>query len=417
MSGGMADIVIEAVVNTERAKANLHGLVRTIDSGLKGVQNSASAAFKPIDSVLADIDSSLARNKKRFDMNALSVLFFGQAIQQAGLAIARFGTKAFNDVSHSVEGAVTQTDYLNSSMTYLGFVVGQALEPVLAFLVPIIDAISEWVSEHQGLTAAIVTSMIVIGGALALYGILKLGITGVMNAAKDAYGAFTSLSSALTGVKVPTALDQIKTLFAVGIVAGIVACLFWIFKLQETMGGWGEFGKSVIRGVLRVFMLLAAGVAGVAAEIGNAFQAAWNFVLDGLENMINKAVVYINKFINGINEVFGTSIGELGGVDFSGMKADVKDFGDSFIETYSDMMDAYFKFEQQYLAPEKGYASFGGMLPDYTKQAQAAVDAAITQPASQSTVVYNNNTVNINADTTAGMEQVKAALIASGVSI
>lgn len=409
------DVVINARANVAEAVYDLRRLQNEVNKGAR--VSFKTLAVQQEQAAQAQTKLNKVLGKTPFAGWALSIMFAGMALKQMSMSVARFGVKAFQDISHSVEGTVTQSDYLNASMTYMGFVIGQALEPVLAWLVPIVDKISDWVNEHPKLTAALVTSGIVLGGLLMLWGGLKLAINGVSDAYNLTKLVFGKLASALSSMPGLTWASALRVALAVGIVAGIIAVLVWIYKLQDAIGGWGEFFKSVVRGILRVLVILISAVSGVVAEIKNAFDWVWNEIVAGVEWFVNKVIAGVNLIIKAINKVRGedNQIDLVPKVDFGGATAEVKKFGQSFMETYGNMMESYVDWEEKYLAPEKGYAEMGGLLPKYAEDAAAQVKAA-TETTNNSNVVYNNNTINISADTSSGMEQVKQAFAAYGVT-
>jgi hypothetical protein len=133
---------------------------------------------------LGDVQAeALKKVQKPFAGWAMSIMFAGMALQRFSMSIYKFGTKAFQEISHSVEGTVTNTDMLQGSMKYLGFTVGQALEPVVAFLIPIIDKISEWVERNPKLTATITTLGIALGSIFMVGGMGVLAINGFIDLA------------------------------------------------------------------------------------------------------------------------------------------------------------------------------------------------------------------------------------------
>jgi hypothetical protein len=110
---------------------------------------------------------------------AMSIMFAGMAMKNAMIQLWSSSVKTFNEVRHSVEGAVTGFDMLEGSMAYLWFSLGQALEPIAFMLVPIIDKVSEWVSENEKLVAGITKWGVILGGLMAAGGGLTLALAGV----------------------------------------------------------------------------------------------------------------------------------------------------------------------------------------------------------------------------------------------
>lgn len=165
----------------------------------------------------ADIVAEKLDKIKRAAYSAnLSMLFAGAALQRISQSIMTFGTRAYDDISHSIVGTVTANDRLAGSMTMLGFSVGEALQPLLEFLIPIVEYFAEWVEENQtlvmwvvGLAAAIgtlVTVMASVNLIIATFGTfvgnmgLAIGGAGVA-ADTAAKGGFSTLLGKLGSIK------------------------------------------------------------------------------------------------------------------------------------------------------------------------------------------------------------------------
>jgi hypothetical protein len=119
-----------------------------------------------------------ANQQPPFAGYAMSIMFAGMAIQRTMSQITKFGTKAFNDISHSVEGTVTASDKLDGAMKYLGYTIGSAMEPVIEWLIPIVDKVAEWVDANPKLTAGLITIATVLGTIAAVGGSIKLAADG-----------------------------------------------------------------------------------------------------------------------------------------------------------------------------------------------------------------------------------------------
>jgi len=93
---------------------------------------------------------------KRFDGWALSIMFFGMAIQRVFNTIWKQSTKVFQEMAHSIEGVTTPLDMLNGLFKYLMFTVGDALmrflEPYIPTIVEIVEKVTDWINhvyEHR----------------------------------------------------------------------------------------------------------------------------------------------------------------------------------------------------------------------------------------------------------------------------
>jgi hypothetical protein len=161
------------VKNTEKGSARIIEMV-------KKTAKKTKFEFQDISRIgLFDIEKQKPQQPP-FAGYAMSIMFAGMAIQRTMSQITKFGTKAFNDISHSVEGTVTASDKLDGAMKYLGYTIGSAMEPVIEWLIPIVDKVSEWVDANPKLTAGLITVATVLGTIAAVGGSLKLAYDGIV---------------------------------------------------------------------------------------------------------------------------------------------------------------------------------------------------------------------------------------------
>lgn len=309
---------------------------------------------------------SLKQNEIRFQGWALSVMFFGMAIQRVMNQIWKNSVKTFQDVMHSVEGSVTQFDMLGSSIKYLGFTIGQALEPVAAWLIPIVEKIANWVVENEGLARTLFVIGTIMGSLLFVVGFLTLAFTGIVTMTKNAVAAFSLLRTAAASLGGTLAL-----LGSVAVIGGIILLIGLIIKMKNEMGGWLEFFKSVVRGILRLGAVLFSGLLGVFSEIGNAAQFMWNLLVEASEAGVNSVIKTVNALITAYNKIpFLNDISLIPSVSFDKAKADVKSFGQSFLDTYGSMMEKYFEWENRVLSPstqDGGGAASSSTITNYNE--------------------------------------------------
>lgn len=235
---------------------------------------------------------------------AMSLMFAGQAIKRTATEIYKFGTKTFQEISHSVEGTVTNTDRLEGSMKYLGFTIGSALEPVVAFLIPIVDKLAEWVEKNPEIAKFGIITLLVTGAILAFSGALVLattnGLIPLINGMKALSSTILITKGALAGLTIGGLLGFL------GIIGGIILVINWIIKLKNELGGWGEFFKSVARGILRVITVLA-----------EAFAWFGNLLINMLITPLNLIIKLINSITQSkfVKETLGINVGKIGTVN------------------------------------------------------------------------------------------------------
>lgn len=243
-----ADAFTDAVFNMQQ-KSNRY-LNSVYDSIMKTGKlqfptAKARAGFKDIDDVLKDVDLQIKSSGRQFQGWAMSIMFFGMAIQKTMDSIWKESTKTFQDISHSVEGTTTGFDMLEGSMKYLGFTIGSALEPIAVMLIPIVDKVADWVTQHEALTGKIVSGGLALGaifaagggGALAINGFLDLS-DRITTASKGAIGVKEQLAGMVaTGYAIDMAVNLVE-----GDLFGAAASGFESFGLWALMAGKGTAG-------------------------------------------------------------------------------------------------------------------------------------------------------------------------------
>jgi hypothetical protein len=221
-------------------EANFNKVAKVIDKDMKAIgrsmarqANHAKTFFKPIDDVIGSINKKLEPATKKFAGWAMSIMFFGMAMQRVFNGIWKSSTQTFQDVMHSTEGATTGFDMLQGSIKYLQFSIGAALEPVVMWLIPIIDRIAEWVQNNEGLTAGIITIGILLGGLFVGVGGGVLAINGFIELGEKIGLLPGKTTTAVEGTN--TALGGIKSLISVGVALYFVKEALEAFKEENYM--------------------------------------------------------------------------------------------------------------------------------------------------------------------------------------
>ena len=218
----------------ERSFANLDNIM----------PRNLEARFKPIDEVLGNINKKVGDGQPKFAGYAMSIMFFGMAVQRIFLGLWKSATKTFQDVMHSVEGTVTGTDMLSSSFAYLKFSIGEALDPVMQWLVPIIDAITEWTIQNPRLTATIISlgaalgTLFMVGGAgkLAYDGFVGLGVKlGLLTQVSDEAGSSLAMAFSLSSP------------WIIALLAAAAAAAFLVVSLNKTPAASNSVKNSFSR--------------------------------------------------------------------------------------------------------------------------------------------------------------------------
>lgn len=339
--GGQADVVITVGMALKQLKRDAAQAKKVIKNGLMG--NSATGvdaglkSFNRVQSRIDGINKAIRPAQKAFSGWALSIMFFGMAMRRVFDSIWKSSQKTFQEVMHSVDGTVTGFDILQGSLAYLGFTAGQALEPLAQMLVPIIDRLTEWISNNEELFRGVMVGLFVFGSLLTLLGTLKLAFDGLFNLAIVLGPAIEGIGAALAGVSAGTLAVVIAAVIALwvawktnlGNIQGFVTSTFaviWdtiksvaynigqIFKgLFEFLEGLftGDFDK-MSKGLLRVLINLVFGILKLVAGIGSALQNLSILVINIVKDLIFSAITLlmgqIQSMLRGIDRIAGTDL-------------------------------------------------------------------------------------------------------------
>lgn len=339
----------------------------------------------------ADAQKEINKESKRFKGELMSMMFFGMALQRV---FGGFLTSAFQTYSKITEGtkeANNAMTRLQASWEFFKFSMINVLMNSAIFVgfIDFIIKIIDWVSSlSDGWKAIFVTLIIILAGAGML-----LTIIGAIGLYVDTMGAgwLTIAKSVGLASKEATAFSA-SMAGALGIFALIVAALGFIGYLIYKLGGPIEFMKSLWRGVGRVIMLMVSAVAGVWSELFNIILKGWNMVVSAIQGVADTVISVVNSIIDAWNTVMDDNISKVPPLDLSGWNASVKKFGQSFKDTYSDMMTAYLDFENKTIASEKGYLQGYNPFGEMT----GGVDLSKTMTGQGQKVNSDNMVVVIN---------------------
>jgi hypothetical protein len=192
----------------------------------------------------------------------MSMMFFGMSLKRTFDTIWKSSTKTFQDVMHSTEGTVTGFDLLDSSMQYLGFTAGQALEPIASMLLPIIWSIADLISNNEELFRGIVAALGVGGVVLTAIGAGKLAWDGWSSAMDKIPTSFDALKNKdWSGLK--TTMQKSVGIIAIGASIYMMADAIKDFKDGKYMDSALNAAGAVFTGVGGMKMIAGKGGAGL----------------------------------------------------------------------------------------------------------------------------------------------------------
>lgn len=330
---------------------------------------------------------------KAFSSNMISAglgtMFFGMAIKRAFTSIWKSGKTTFQDIMHSVEGTTTSFDDMDASIKYLGFTVGQALEPLAEMLAPIIWMLADWIANNPALSKfvmIIVAAGIAIGGFLMFVGQAAIGIFALYKAWQmlaglklgtkiaewvKGLGLFKGKVSAVNGGFLKMIVSTLAWIAAIALLIAFIytIALAWENVKKAFVLRWEEIKLRFKYGVL--FLQRAWNNFKYMFELGVAYMGlAWAKFVDALmEKFVN--LVNANRgWINGIIRVMkwlGVNISTIPKLDFEPVGTQAALSNIASIET--EWYNAIHSLEQEMWEVEKSLNDI------WNQQGENAADA------------------------------------------
>jgi hypothetical protein len=275
------EIIVSLRVQTSNAMKKLDGVNKlTKKNGELNV--NARKNLDNYNKSFNSLTSQIQKTQRPFAGWAMSIMFAGRALQRGFTSIWKSSTKTFNEVMHSVEGTSTGFDMLEGSMKFLGFTIGSALEPIAMKLIPIIDMMSEWVSQHPQLTAGVLSVVGILGTLAFVGGSVKLAVDGIVSA----FNLFKIKGiTAISGVK--SSFLNLKTMIGGGLLLYVG---YQLFKngTKDTPASTSDWIKNL-------------GLASIGGYmVGGPYGALAAFLISGVimiaEESIKKALKTVEEF-------------------------------------------------------------------------------------------------------------------------
>lgn len=286
------------------------------------IQKVGSQSMSPLQKINAQIQNLKTRMtemRKEFPSWALSTMFFGMMLKSTFDSIYKSANSTFTDIMSRIEGTVTGTTHLNNSLTYLRFVIGQALEPFNMWLSKIVDRVADLIAENPRLTKFVLVFLGIAGAVLIFVGTIALAIFAINSTVAQfnilyltlkklsLVKAFSNLNKSLglLETKLITAYKEVRNFFVLvfshpltWLALAVVAVIAVIMDLSERMGGWGNFFQSVVKSAIMVVGLLVSAFNSLGHAVGNALHwGAWGFI-KSIEYMLNDGIDRINKLLS-----------------------------------------------------------------------------------------------------------------------
>lgn len=286
----------------EKAEKKLNHYGTTGKKSAERVANLEKASNKLRDTQ-DKLNKAMTGGRAAFQGWAMSLMFAGMALQKMFMGIAKASIATFNDISSSVEGGTTGFQLLEGSVKELQFVIGAALEPVVAILMPIIDMIIDWVSQNQKLTADFIVWGTIIGTILMVLGMVTLAIVnGIIPAVQILMVHFTTLSVFVQGWAILLG-TSVLAIFAVIVAAVIVFVAMW----KSNFGGIRDFVKGTFGTIWETVKSLFGNIkeifSGVMTFLDGLFTGDINKIMAGFIKIMLNAISFVIKLFMGLGDI------------------------------------------------------------------------------------------------------------------
>jgi hypothetical protein len=268
--------------------------IKNLGTNFQKLEPITKSMNKATKLAINDLETGIVRVNKQFKQPpfagyALSLMFAGMAIKGIFDTIWKTSSATFKEVMNSVEDTTNGFSMMEGTLKYLQFTAGAALEPIAMWLIPIIDSVSEWISENEELFRTLVVIAGVLGTILMVGGMLKLAFDGFLGAFKAIGLAVQFIGPLLAGLTGPMILGLIAAgvLIAAVIIAwkknfmGFKDYIISIFNsFKNIISGIITFLKDFFGGIWKVIKGIWTGDIDLIIEgITQSFKAFWKLMV------------------------------------------------------------------------------------------------------------------------------------------
>jgi len=333
----------------EGKKFNVSG--KEMGNALGVVETRGKGAAKSIEMTGNSVQRFQKKMKgmvPKFQGWALSIMFFGMAIQRLFQGILRKAFSVFNEVMATTEDGVSNIQLLSASMQYLAFTVGNAINSALAPFIPmimdIIMALAEWVEKNPRLVAGIIIFGAALGALLTTFGMLKLAFNGV-------FEAFTLFIGKIMGTQLGNAIAAMGFGELIAWLVIIIAAVILLKEIWETnFGGIQDFMKSwvgaITDGFGGIFEGLKQSIKGFSEFVRGILTGDSNMLLGGLMRLGTGIIQIILSIITTIIRLAGNLVIFMLNIGFDiaqSLDSLFTDLGISIVESITKPLKTIFK--------------------------------------------------------------------------
>ncbi len=305
----MAKNIIEIVtILTDKTNKPAKKIVKTIETLRNGTEKMTQVTtglnkkFKNLNQSV----KSTTRGIKRFQMNLLSVMFLGMALQRFFGGILRAAVTSFTKIMESNNMLGTAIQRLAVHWEYLKFIMGSVInsviEPFLPLILGLIGGFTEFIQKNSKLVAWVTLLGFTFATLLFLFGMLGLGINGLLI-------TFPLLGSVIAALLSPFSLIIGAILILMALIPSAKTEMIKSFEsIGNSFEALGKGFLAVVKGDMELAKLYAVQL---FLELGDAvghFSLAvlktFNKVAEWLVNKLIEPLLWVLKIID---KVAGTN--------------------------------------------------------------------------------------------------------------
>ena len=253
-----------------------------------------------------NLKNGLFAQSQKFNMAALSAMFFGMAIKNVAEQLTRMTVGVFMKLTEGSTEAGKGLNRLGAHWEFLKFTVGsviaEALLPVIPAIIDVVETIRNWIEENPKLTASLIKWTAIIGTVLFLVGTLALGITGLMWVGSLISGVFSGVAAAVAYLGtygIVGLLPVLGTLFLalVLLMGGVI-----LFKKswESNFGDIKGFTKDTIDNIKLVLEGLGTMLLGVVKGDVTTFAEGFAAIMASLINVVDDVMTSIVNIIGNL---------------------------------------------------------------------------------------------------------------------
>jgi hypothetical protein len=245
---------------------------------------------------------------RQFDMNMLSVMFFGMALQRIFGGIFSQMVNTFKLIDNKGLMPLSRgLARLEAAFSFMAFSVMKAMEPLLLGVIDGVVRLIDWFSalpESVKMAAGVTVGALAgIGAAFLTVGTLGLGIRGIKNMFEDLGPAVSDFSKALSAGAITGISPMVTGLLAL---AAALIVTYGLFKAFEIFGDdLKPVFDSASKSISDAFNAITFNLFGLEIDVSSIMNNIELILGSGFAVILSTVVTGISFLASGIQLAFG----------------------------------------------------------------------------------------------------------------